>query len=68
VVFRAWSEIESRPALRSGLYMAALSATRFNPILSNFYQRLRAKGKPHKLRPQRNKPNSYSSYKTKERE
>ena len=38
-----------RPALRSGLYMAALSAARFNPILSNFYQRLRAKGKPHKL-------------------
>src|SRR5204862_5690816 len=38
-----------RPALRSGLYMAALSAARFNPILSSFYQRLRAKGKPHKL-------------------
>jgi transposase len=38
-----------RRALRSGLYMAALSAARFNPILSNFYQRLRAKGKPHKL-------------------
>jgi transposase len=38
-----------RPALRSGLYMAALSAARFNPILSRFYQRLRAKGKPHKL-------------------
>jgi transposase len=29
--------------------MAALSAARFNPILSSFYQRLRAKGKPHKL-------------------
>src|SRR5437867_2510380 len=38
-----------RRALRSGLYMAALSAARFNPILSRFYQRLRAKGKPHKL-------------------
>jgi transposase len=38
-----------RGALRSGLYMAALSAARFNPILSKFYQRLRAKGKPHKL-------------------
>ena len=38
-----------RRALRSGLYMAALSATRYNPILSSFYQRLRAKGKPHKL-------------------
>jgi hypothetical protein len=29
--------------------MAALSAARYNPILSSFYQRLRAKGKPHKL-------------------
>ena len=38
-----------RRALRSSLYMAALSAARFNPILSNFYQRLRAKGKPHQL-------------------
>ena len=38
-----------RPALRSGLYMAALSAARYNPILSRFYQRLRAKGKPHNL-------------------
>jgi transposase len=38
-----------RRALRAGLYMAALSAARFNPILSRFYQRLRAKGKPHKL-------------------
>jgi transposase len=38
-----------RRALRTGLYMAALSAARFNPILSRSYQRLRAKGKPHKL-------------------
>jgi transposase len=38
-----------RRALRNGLYMAALSAARYNPILSRFYQRLRAKGKPHKL-------------------
>jgi transposase len=38
-----------RRPLRSGLYMAALSAARYNPILSSFYQRLRAKGKPHKL-------------------
>src|SRR6266496_2833329 len=38
-----------RRALRTGLYMAALAAARFNPILSRFYQRLRAKGKPHKL-------------------
>jgi transposase len=38
-----------RRALRSGLYMTALAAARHNQILSNFYQRLRAKGKPHKL-------------------
>jgi transposase len=38
-----------RRALRSGLYMAALAAARYNPILSPFYQRLRAKGKPHQL-------------------
>ena len=38
-----------RSALRSGLYMAALAAARHNPILSRFYQRLRAKGKPHQL-------------------
>jgi transposase len=38
-----------RRALRSGLYMAARSAARYNPILSSFYRRLRAKGKPHKL-------------------
>jgi len=38
-----------RRALRSGLYMAALAAARYNPILSRFYQRLRAKSKPHQL-------------------
>jgi transposase len=35
--------------IRGRLYMAALAAARHNQILSNFYQRLRAKGKPHKL-------------------
>jgi transposase len=29
--------------------MAALAVARYNPILSRFYQRLRAKGKPHQL-------------------
>jgi transposase len=38
-----------RRAVRSGLYMAALVATRHNPILAAFYQRLRAAGKPPKL-------------------
>jgi transposase len=38
-----------RRAVRSGLYMAALVATRHNPILAAFYQRLRAAGKPPKV-------------------
>jgi transposase len=38
-----------RRAVRSGLYMAALVAARYNPTLSQFYQRLRAAGKPPKL-------------------
>ena len=38
-----------RRAVRNGLYMAALVATRHNPILAAFYQRLRAAGKPPKL-------------------
>jgi transposase len=35
--------------VRRGLYMAALVAARHNPILRNFYLRLRAAGKPAKL-------------------
>jgi transposase len=38
-----------RRAVRTGLYMAALVATRHNPILAAFYRRLRAVGKPPKL-------------------
>ena len=38
-----------RRAVRCGLYMAALVATRHNPILAEFYRRLRASGKPPKL-------------------
>ena len=38
-----------RPALRTGLYMAALVAARWNPVLRPFYQRLRAGGKPAKV-------------------
>jgi transposase len=34
---------------RQGLYLAALSASRFNPDLAAVYRRLRAKGKPTKL-------------------
>jgi transposase len=35
--------------VRSALFMAALSATRCNPTLRAFYQRLRAAGKHHKV-------------------
>jgi transposase len=35
-----------RPSVRATLYMAALVATRHNPILGAFYRRLRAAGKP----------------------
>lgn len=38
-----------RSEVRVALYMAALSATRCNPILRDFYQRLRASGKVHKV-------------------
>jgi transposase len=38
-----------RRALRRGLYMAALSAVRCNPILAQFYRRLRAAGKLPKV-------------------
>jgi transposase len=35
-----------RPFARSALFMAALSAIRCNPVLSEFYKRLLARGKP----------------------
>ena len=35
--------------MRSALYMAALSASRFNPVLSAFYKRLIEAGKPFKV-------------------
>ena len=38
-----------RAAVRSILYMAAVTASRHNPVLRPFYQRLTAKGKPLKL-------------------
>ncbi len=49
--------IRGRPAighdgnahLRTALYMATLSAARFNPAIKAFYQRLRAAGKPQKV-------------------
>ena len=38
-----------REPLRTALYMAALVATRYNPVLQDFYQRLCAAGKPKKV-------------------
>ena len=35
--------------MRSTLYMATLSAVRFNPVIQTFYQRLLAMGKPKKV-------------------
>ncbi len=35
-----------RPAVRRALYMAALVASRHNPVIKEFYQRLRLAGKP----------------------
>ena len=35
--------------LRTALYMATLSAARYNPTITSFYERLRATGKPMKV-------------------
>ena len=35
--------------MRATLYVAAMSASRYNPVLRVFYQRLLAAGKPKKL-------------------
>jgi len=40
---------QGRPQLRRVLYMAALSASRHNPVLKPLYQRLIARGKPSKV-------------------
>lgn len=38
-----------RSRVRTGLYMAALVAARYNPVLKAFHQRLRERGKPAKV-------------------
>lgn len=38
-----------RVSLRNALYMATLVGIRYNPVLKDFYDRLRAKGKPPKV-------------------
>jgi transposase len=40
---------QGRRATRRALYMAALTASRFNPVLRPVYERLRAAGKPAKV-------------------
>jgi transposase len=35
--------------VRAALYMATLSAARYNPVLKTFYTRLREAGKPTKV-------------------
>ena len=38
-----------RARVRAVLYMATLAASRFNPVIRDFYQRLLAAGKPKKV-------------------
>lgn len=38
-----------RAPVRATLYMGALAATRFNPVIKEFYERLLASGKPKKV-------------------
>lgn len=40
---------QGRPQVRRVLYMAAVTACQHNPILGDFYRRLRARGKPAKV-------------------
>jgi transposase len=43
---RIWG---GRAQVRQALFMAALTATRCNPVIRALYQRLTARGKPHKV-------------------
>lgn len=38
-----------RATVRTALFMATVVATRFNPVIRDFYKRLKAKGKPSKV-------------------
>lgn len=38
-----------RHTVRTAMYMATIAAIRFNPLIRDFYQRLKAKGKPSKV-------------------
>jgi transposase len=41
--------VAGRGTVRTALYMATLSASRFNPTIRRFYKRLRSVGKPFKV-------------------
>ena len=43
---RIWG---GRSQVREALYMAALTAKRWNPVIRTLYERLTARGKPHKV-------------------
>ena len=43
------STFGGRPQVRKVLFMAAMAATRYNPVIKTFYDRLVAAGKPKKL-------------------
>jgi transposase len=57
VPYQSGTSVHARPRigqsgngrLRTALYLATLSAARFNPIIKRFYDRLRAQGKPAKV-------------------
>ena len=38
-----------RQSVRNMLFMCSMVAIRFNPVIAGYYQRLTAKGKPHKV-------------------
>lgn len=41
--------VGGRTRVRGALYMAVISAIRYNPEISRFYERLKSKGKPGKV-------------------
>lgn len=41
--------VKGRAAVRSVLFMAATAARKYNPVIREFYERLRANGKPYKV-------------------
>ena len=48
--YRGYRRIRGgRASVRTALYLAAMTASRFNPVLTELYQRLRQAGKPPKL-------------------